>query len=82
MYTIPALYGLNDCIKEVNLDYVRLCESECIKKTDIPCDEVLHRLCIVIMEEMGWIMPSDPQDMCDLYISLRQEIRDQLQPNI
>lgn len=78
MYTAPDLYGVNDCFKEVNLDHVDLCDLECVKKTNILCDEVVYRLCAITLEEMRLILPSDPYDMCDLYISLRQEIRDQI----
>lgn len=74
MYSLPALYGANDCIKGVNQDAIRLCEAECMRKGNVSCGEILHRLCNLIMEEKGWNMPENPHDMCDLYISLRQEI--------
>lgn len=78
MYAIPELYGTLDHLKETHQRVLELCEEECKTKDGIPCDRLVYELCLIIMEEMHWPLPTDPYDMCDLYISLRAEIKNQL----
>lgn len=75
MYSLPHLYAVTDYICPVENDRVQMCEEEASKK-GIPCDQTVFDLCKIILDEMSWELPSNPDDMCDMYIALRGEIRD------
>ncbi len=75
MYAYPELYGFHNEIKELDQARLDICSQEIVPKNGIPCDEDVCQLCVLIMEEMHLNFPNDPFEMCDLYINLRDEIR-------
>ncbi|XP_033761355.1 uncharacterized protein LOC117343145 [Pecten maximus] len=78
MYSIPELYGVEDGLKAVEQDKLEICESECRMKDDIPCDKDVFDLCNLLVNENEWNIPVDPYEMCDLYIQLRNQIKNSI----
>ncbi|XP_034530357.1 uncharacterized protein LOC117805873 [Notolabrus celidotus] len=71
MYTVPQAYSAEDKLKTVELEEVAVCKEECTPKSQFPCDETVFELCLLLMQENGWEIPSDAFDAAELYISLR-----------
>lgn len=55
-----------------------MCEEEIVTKGTIPCDETVFELCTIILDEMNWELPSNPEDMCEMYVALRREIHNNM----
>ena len=71
MYSIPELYGTRDYLCDVEPGRLEACAEECTFTSDIHCDEDIHDLACMYMEENGWSTPTDPYSAADLYLSLR-----------
>ncbi|KAJ8284258.1 hypothetical protein COCON_G00031080 [Conger conger] len=74
MYTVPQVYGAEDKLKTVDLEEVVVCKDECTPKSQLPCDETVFELCVLLMQENGWDAPTDAFDAAELYTSLRTVI--------
>ncbi|XP_034018176.1 uncharacterized protein LOC117503115 [Thalassophryne amazonica] len=59
MYTVPSLYGAEDKLKLVEPEEVAVCKEECTPKSQIPCDETVYDLSVLLMQENQWGHPSD-----------------------
>jgi hypothetical protein len=75
LYDIPELYGTRDYMCDVDLNRIDVCAQECTFYNGIPCDEDIYPLACLYMDEHGWLMPSDPYEAVDLYVSLRDCFR-------
>ena len=78
LYFLPQLYGAEDKLKPAESRAVDICEEECTRKSDFPCDETVFELCTLIMTEMHWEFPSENCHLSDLYLALRDEIKTDL----
>lgn len=78
MYFMPQIYAVTDHMCAVENEQVQMCEEEILKKGTIPCDEMVFELCTIILDEMNWELPSNPEDMCEMYVALRREIHNNL----
>ena len=67
LYFLPRLYGAEDKLKPAESRAVDICEEECTRKSDFPCDETVFELCTLIMTEMHWEFPSENCHLSDLY---------------
>ncbi|KAL3857639.1 hypothetical protein ACJMK2_012286 [Sinanodonta woodiana] len=75
LYTFSHLYGFDNLICQAdNLD-IEVCEEECQAKNDLPCDEDLYELCLILMDENDWNQPEDPYEAVNLYQELRSCIK-------
>ena len=75
MYSLPQIYNTRDYSHPIDGRKLVLCRNEARPKPAIPCDATIYELCQTVIEENGWIFPSEPQKMVELYVSLRDEIR-------
>ena len=78
MYFLPNLYDAENHLKPVTMDVLTLCEDECTFRGNSACDITIKEVCELLMEEMQLVFPTSNRDLCDLYITLRQEIRNEL----
>lgn len=74
MYTVPELYGTGDYLCSVPQQDITHCEEDCVKRSDIACDEDVHALCTFIMAQNNLTVPTDAYMAVDLYISLREDL--------
>lgn len=80
MYTVPSLYDAQDKLKPVDADEVALCKEECTPKSQIPCDETVYELSVLLMQENHWNRPTDAFEAAELYTLLREAISENIQP--
>lgn len=78
MYRIPQSYGTRDYGEVANYDDIAACVDEVHHKRNIPCESVVYELCILNINEHKLPIPTDPNDMYDLYSFLRTVIRNAL----
>ena len=75
---MPSAFDTVDYGSEINGIEVNICESELEAMPHSPCSDLIEDLCVCIMEENNIAMPQDPGSMHDLYMFLREEIRNNL----
>ena len=76
LYSLPELCGADNYLHEVEDIKIQLCEEECRKKAEIPCDRDVYDLCCLEMEDNGWDKPENPNEAIELYLFLRSTIRE------
>ena len=77
LYSVPELYDAYDYICQVEEERVEICLEECTF-LHLPCDNDIHELAKLNMEENGWQTPRDAFEAAELYVSLRNLFRHQL----
>lgn len=77
MYMAPHLYGSDDYLYQCDGLDVQNCQEECHVMT-YPCDETVFELCCLLMQELHLHPPDDAEEARNLYLRLRQEIRNLL----
>lgn len=75
---MPSAYDTVDYGFEINEIEVNISKNELEAMPHSPCSELIEDLCVCIMEENNIAMPQDPESMQDLYIFLREDIRNNL----
>ena len=78
LYNLPELYNKEHCLCYVDEREIDDCAEETTPKLDIPCDETVRDLCMLLLEEDGYGIPEDAGDARNLYMHLRNSILDQL----
>ncbi|PIK52036.1 hypothetical protein BSL78_11049 [Apostichopus japonicus] len=78
MYFAPRTYLTRDFSNHVEPDELEVCREECRFKDDFPCSQEVFELCCVLMNEQNWLPPTSPQEAVDLYLYLREAIRNLL----
>ena len=78
MYTMPGLYGFQDCLKPVSQQQIEACKDEVTLKERYPCDETVFQLACFIMNENNIDKPTDPDSAIELYTFLHTTIRNNL----
>ncbi|KAK6477179.1 hypothetical protein HHUSO_G22073 [Huso huso] len=78
MYTVPHLYGAEDHLCPCTMENIVNCEEECRTRRNYSCDKTVFELCCLLMDEHRLDPPDNTEQATDLYITLRQEIRDLL----
>ncbi|RXM97087.1 Sodium/potassium/calcium exchanger 3 [Acipenser ruthenus] len=78
MYTVPHLYGAEDHLCPCTMENIVNCEEECRTRRNYSCDKTVFELCCLLMDEHTLDPPDNTEQATDLYITLRQEIRDLL----
>ncbi|MGH0143290.1 UNVERIFIED_CONTAM: hypothetical protein FKN15_078329 [Acipenser sinensis] len=78
MYTVPHLYGFEDHLCPCTMENIVNCEEECRTRRNYSCDKTVFELCCLLMDEHRLDPPDNTEQATDLYITLRQEIRDLL----
>ena len=76
-YAVPNLYGAQNFGQQVDNTRIDLCLEDCSFK-DYPCDEDFYHICIELMTEHNLLMSTDIYQITDLYLKLRQLVRDGL----
>lgn len=74
MYTVPSLYDAEDGLKPVDNQELVVCREECTPKSQIPCDETVYDLSVLLMQENHWSNPTDAFEAAELYTLLREVI--------
>ena len=75
MYNVPSLYNANDCSIAVPEEEVQACRDECIFRDVCPFDEDVYTLCTQLMRENNWSLSNTLLGCTDLYLKLRDKIR-------
>lgn len=78
MYSLPELYNVDNRLCPVDEDDIQVCREETIPRQNIPCDETVKDLCVLIMEEYHLSSQSDDSDVASakqLYLRLRDVVR-------
>ncbi|KAK0134343.1 hypothetical protein N1851_005019 [Merluccius polli] len=78
LYTAPQIFGGEDRLKLFDQEEIDLCKEECRPKGQLPCDEDVFDLSVLLMQEHGWDIPKDAFDAAELYTLLREEVRNNL----
>ncbi|CAJ1081207.1 uncharacterized protein LOC115783333, partial [Xyrichtys novacula] len=78
LYTAPQIYGREDRLKLFDQEEVDLCKEECTPKGQLPCDETVYDLSVLLMQENGWNTPKDAFEAAELHMLLREEIKNNL----
>ncbi|MGH0137101.1 UNVERIFIED_CONTAM: hypothetical protein FKN15_062854 [Acipenser sinensis] len=78
MYTVPHLYGAEDHLCPCTMENIVNCEEKCNKRRNYSCDKTVFELCCLLMDEHRLDPPDNTEQATDLYITLKQEIRDLL----
>ena len=75
LYTAPQISGREDRLKLLDQEEVDLCKEECTPKGQLPCNETVYDLSVLLMQENGWNTPKDAFEAAELYTLLREEIK-------
>lgn len=75
---MPSAFDTVDYGSEINKNEVNICEIELEAMPHSPCSKLIKDLCVCIMEDNNIPMPQDPKSMQNLYIFLREDIRNNL----
>lgn len=67
MYDVPEILETEDYLCRVPEEELNAFREECNLKTDIPCDEVLHELRLLLIDENHLHIPSNVEDGRQLY---------------
>ncbi|KAK3090635.1 hypothetical protein FSP39_013299 [Pinctada imbricata] len=78
LHHMPRAYGSADFGTEINVMEVDICEGELETIPHYPCSKLIEELCTCIMDENNITMPKDSESLRDLYIFLREDIRENL----
>ncbi|KAG5880860.1 hypothetical protein JTB14_034269 [Gonioctena quinquepunctata] len=73
MFELPELYGTRDYLFPISQDDIPICKEEC-KYIEYPCDEDVHDLCKIIIQEKSLSLQNDSFKCVELYLALREEI--------
>ena len=77
MFEIPSIYETRSYLVEVPDFAIDAIKEEC-RVLKYPCDKDIYDLCNIIMCEKGYLRENDPFKTIDLYIALRQLLKDTL----
>lgn len=75
---MPSAFDTVDYGSEINENEVNICEKELETMQHSPCSKLIDDLCVCTMGENNVAMPQDPKSMRNLYIFLREDIRNNL----
>lgn len=75
---MPRAFDAVDYGLEINEDEVNICQSELDTMPRSPCSELIEDLCKCVIEENDFEVPRDPASMKNLYLFLREDIRNNL----
>ena len=78
LHHMPSAFDTVDYGTVINENKVGICESELETLPPSPCSKLIEDLCLCIMEEESIVMPQHPEGMHNLYIFLREDIRNNL----
>ena len=79
LYNAPETKNAQDYGVPVEVDDLEICLEDVQPKEKVACCELIHDLCIIIIEEHNLPIPETPDDMYELYIFLRTVINQQMQ---
>lgn len=79
MYNTPEVFQAQDFIQNVSQAEIDICADECTFITHATADRDLYDLCRLVMDENHWQFSHNAYEMCDLYLSLRTCVRQELQ---
>ena len=74
LYTLPELFGGEECICQVDIHELEACEEVTSPKTNYTCDETIFQLCENLLEDNDMDMPNTASDCKALYVFLRRQI--------
>lgn len=77
LYAVPNLYGAQNFGQQVDSTRIELCLEDCSFK-DYPCDEDFYHICTELMADHNLVMSNDIYQITDLYLKLRELVRDGL----
>jgi hypothetical protein len=75
---MPNAFDTVDYGSGINENEVNICEQELGTMQHSPCSKLIEDLCVCIMDKNNVAMPQDPKSMRNLYIFLREDIRNNL----
>ncbi|KAJ8047915.1 hypothetical protein HOLleu_00032 [Holothuria leucospilota] len=75
MYDAPEIFEAEDYICRVPEEELHECREECNFKSDIPCDEDLHELCLLLIHENDLQIPTNGEEARQIYRFLRPILR-------
>ncbi|KAJ8299369.1 hypothetical protein KUTeg_023429 [Tegillarca granosa] len=75
LHSAPAINRTRDYGVGVDRRDIEICAAEVHHKADIPCDRTVFDICILNIEEHKLSVPSNPDDMYELYKFLRRTVR-------
>ncbi|KAL4231785.1 hypothetical protein ACF0H5_009361 [Mactra antiquata] len=78
LYTAPSIFDANDYLCATDDNEIKVCSEQTIPKPTFCADKTVLELSTLYMDEHGILGPTNVAEAKDLYIHLRQSIRDQL----
>ena len=75
---MPNAFDTVDYGSGISENEVNICEQELGTMQHSPCSKLIEDLCVCIMDENNVAMPQDPKSMRNLYIFLREDIKNNL----
>ena len=73
----PAFWYSGLC-NEVEADDIETCLEEVHIKSDMPCCDIVHEICVLTIEQYNLPNPMALEDMYELYLFLRTSINNEL----
>lgn len=77
MYTMPEMFGGSDYICSINVQKLAVADDICTGHAS-KCDETIMELCDALLADYGINKPKSVEDLCVLYVFLRNKIHDML----
>ena len=78
LHTIPQLSGTRDYAIKVDEEDIETCLQDVHLKSDMPCCDIVHEICVVTIKQYNLPIPTAPDDMYELYKFLRTSIKTEL----
>jgi len=78
MYELPCLYNTRSYITQMTQAELQQYRNLSTPRSSIPCDENMHELCCHIMSNNHLRLPDTTEEAVDLYLHLRNTIRNAL----
>jgi len=76
MFEIPEQFNTTNFLHTVQEDELQLCKNEHIDLTNVTCDQNIYDLCSIILVEDGICIPDESYSIIDVYIMLRNKLKD------
>jgi hypothetical protein len=78
MFEVPALYGTSPQHIPLTPAELDSMEDKCARRSLIPCDADIHKMCCRLMRSHGYSCPNNQQTGLKLYFFLRGSLRQML----
>ena len=78
LHTVPQLSGTRDYAMKVEADDIETCLEEVHLKSDMPCCDIVHEICVLTIEQYNLPILMALEDMYELYLFLRTSINNEL----